>query len=127
MKKVFFLAIVSMLALCACGYSAGHGGTGGGINVLLTPADGTTEQPLDIEISAEFSDAVENQEDWPSVFTVKREGAGENLCTTYNYDEDRHIATCLHDDFELDTSYTTLVTGILAVNGNQAIWRTVAE
>jgi hypothetical protein len=127
MKHSFVVLLFPMLMLGACGYSAGDGGAGGGINVLLTPADGVTQQAIDTEISAEFEDEIEEQQDWASVFTVKKEGAGDNLCTSYNYDADRHIATCLHDDLELDTSYTTLVTGLLAVNGSQAIWRTTDQ
>lgn len=124
MNKRIAISLLSMLALCACGYSAGGGGTGGGIDVLLTPADGVTQQALDTEISAEFEDEIEEQQTWASVFTVKMDGAGDNLCTGYNYDADRHIATCLHDELEPDTSYTTLVTGILAVNGSEAVWTT---
>lgn len=107
---------------CACGYSVG--GNPGGTDVILSPADGTTEQAVDVGVTADFSDTVEVPEDWSTVFTLKLNGSGDNLCTSYNYDGDQHIATCLHDDLDANTSYDTLVTGMLTVNGKNAMWRT---
>lgn len=117
-----FLLAASLVFICSCSYSVG--GETGGVTVLLFPADATTQQPLDTEISAEFSDEIEVPTDWASVFTLKKGGSGDNLCTDYNYDSGRHIAYCLHDDLDANTSYQTLVNGILAVNGAVAMWHT---
>jgi len=122
---MYFRSLILLTLLIfsySCSYSAG--GTDVTINVLLSPADATTQQPIDVEISAEFSDGIEAPTDWSTVFTLKKGGSGDNLCTDYNYDGGRHIAYCLHDDLENNTSYQTLVSGILAVNGAVAMWHT---
>lgn len=116
------ILMVSLILLCSCSYSVG--GHSDGINTILFPADATTQQPVDVEITADFSGQIEPPEDWSTVFTLKEGGAGDNLCTDYNYDGGQHIATCLHDDLDNNTSYTTLVTGILATNGASAMWHT---
>jgi hypothetical protein len=122
MKLRSLILIASLLLIGACSYSVG--GTDVTISVLLSPADATTQQPIDVEITAEFSGEIEVPTDWSTVFTVKKGGSGDNLCTDYNYDGGRHIAYCLHDDLENNTSYQSLVNGILAVNGAVAMWHT---
>jgi hypothetical protein len=112
----------SLVLVCSCSYSTGGGEVG--VSVLLFPADATTQQPLDTEVSAEFSGEFEMPQDWSTVFTLKKGGSGDNLCTDYNYDDGRHIAYCLHADLDPNASYQTLVNGILAVNGAVAMWHT---
>ena len=122
---MYFRSLVltaSLVVICSCSYSTGGGGVG--VSVLLFPADATTQQLLDTEVSAEFSGEFEVPQDWATVFTLKKGGAGDNLCTDYNYDGGRHIAYCLHDDLDPNTSYQTLVNDILAVNGAVAMWHT---
>lgn len=122
---MFFRSLVliaSLVLVCSCGYSVG--GTQVGVTVLLSPADATTQQPVDVEITADFSGVIEIPADWSTVFTLKKGGSGDNLCTVYNYDGGRHIAYCLHDDLDPNASYQTLVSGILAVNGSMAMWHT---
>jgi hypothetical protein len=116
------ILIVSLILVCSCGYSAGPGGINR--DVLLTPADATTQQPLDTEVSAEFGSEIDVPADWSTAFTLKKDGSGDNLCTNYNYDDGRHIATCMHDALDPNSSYQTLVDDILAVNGAVAMWHT---
>lgn len=114
--------IIAFFLVCSCGYSTGPGGIDR--DVLLFPADGTTQQPIDAEVSAEFGSEIDVPPDWSTAFTLKKDGSGDNLCTGYNYDNGRHIAYCLHDDLDNNASYQTLVDNILAVNGAVAMWHT---
>ena len=114
--------IVSLVLVCSCGYSVGAGGINR--DVLLFPADATTQQPFDTEVSAEFGSEIQEPSDWSTVFTLKKDGSGDNLCTDYNYDGGRHIAYCLHDDLDTNSSYRVLMNGILGVNGATALWQT---
>jgi hypothetical protein len=122
---MFFRSLVliaSLVLVCSCGYSAGPGGINR--DVLLFPADSTTQQPLDTEVSADFGSEIEQPPDWSTAFTLTKDGAGDNLCTVYNYDASRHIAYCLHDALDANSSYRVLVNGILAINGAVATWQT---
>ena len=117
------LSVLSLILVCSCGYSAGPGAINR--DVLLFPADGTTQQPLDTEVTADFGSEIEQPPDWATAFMLLKDGAGDNLCTSYNYDGSRHIAYCLHDALDANSSYRVLVNGILAINGATALWQTV--
>jgi len=123
LRHVLLLMIATLLApYGACSYS--QGGHTGGISTALTPADAMTGQPVDVEVLAEFSEQIQIPDDWATYFTLTKGGSGDNLCTDYEYDDERHIAYCIHDDLEANTAYQTLVTGLLAVNGAAALWST---
>ncbi|MFH1829661.1 MAG: hypothetical protein ABH871_02640 [Pseudomonadota bacterium] len=128
MRSSFIIkcALVIMLALCtgACGYSVGRDGEGEGITVTLSPADGTTEQPVDVDVTAEFGDTIEQPISWYDVFSLKKGGAGDNLCTDITYSTESKIATCHHDDLDVDTSYETRLSGVLQTNGKIVIFST---
>ncbi len=122
-RCVLLMTIAVLLApYGACSYS--QGGHTGGVDTVLSPPDATTGHPVDAEVTAEFSDEIQVPDDWADFFTLKKGGSGDNLCTDYSYDDGRHIASCIHDDLELNTAYQTLVTGLLAVNGAAALWST---
>ena len=128
MKSFFAIkfAVVIMLTVCigACGYSVGRGGEGDGISVTLLPADGTTDQPVDVDVTAEFGDTVEQPASWADVYSLKKEGADDNLCTDFTYSTESKIATCHHDDLDPGASYETRVSGVLQVNGEIVMFHT---
>lgn len=116
------IAALFSLSLASCGYSVGGNNSSG--STLLFPADGATLQTVDVEVVAEFSGNIEVYTDWADYFTLTADGSGDNLCTSYNYDNGRYILTCLHDDLDNATTYVAVVTGILATNGAMATWET---
>ncbi len=82
------------------------------VTVTLSPANGSAGLPLDTAVTAVFSGAITEPSDWSSVFTLKKEGAGDNLCTAITYDDGALTATCEHAVFERLAAYTTEVIGL---------------
>lgn len=115
--------ILLSICLCACSYSAGRDG-GAGISVSISPLDGSTDQPVDVDVTAEFNDTIEEPENWEDVFLLKKESSGENLCYDITYSTESQVAICHHDDLDFDTSYTVTVSGVLQVNGKITLFRT---
>ena len=116
------MALAGMLGLgSACG-----GGLAKGINVTLTPADTDINQALNVVITAVFDDDVEPPPDWYTAFTLKKNAEGDNLCTNIHFVSDTRTVTCYHDALEANTSYQTIITGVLTVIGKVATWTTVA-
>ncbi len=100
-SKVTSLLVLAMLAV-GCG-----GGGSSTITVTLAPADGAKNQTASVSVKATFSAAVTAPTaGWESVFTVKKAG-GVNECNAYELDQTSTILTCLHDDFEGETEYTS--------------------
>ena len=121
------LLILLIVSFGACGYSAGGGGSGG-IAVTLTPAEGAAGQTLDVVITAGFAQAMQNPEDWSTVFNVTIENSTDNVCNSYTYDSANFITTCHHDALAPNTTYFTLVNWAIgedgSVNASGALWDT---
>jgi hypothetical protein len=122
--KFLTLCVIAAFA-CSCGYSVGRGGEGEGISVTISPPDGASDQPVDIDVTAEFSHMIEQPSSWADVYSLKMGGTGDNLCTDFTYSTQSRIATCHHDDLDPDESYEVRVSGVLQVNGEIVNFGTV--
>jgi len=86
------------------------------VTVTFSPADAATSVALDASVTATFSAAITAPSDWTSAMTLKAAGSDTNLCTT-TYDSSTLVATCAHDSFDADTSYTVTVSGLTDAAG----------
>lgn len=77
--------------------------------VTVAPEAGSTDQPLDVLVMATFSRSVSDMGPWENLFTLRKDNAGDNLCTDYNVSSDVTNVQCVHDDLEPSSSYTIIV------------------
>ncbi|MFA4975001.1 MAG: Ig-like domain-containing protein, partial [bacterium] len=87
------------------------------VTTTLSPADGATGVALDAAVTAVFSGEITEPADWNSSFTLKKDNAGDSLCTSVTYDSATLTATCEHADFEKASNYTASVSGITDIAG----------
>jgi len=93
------------------------------IIVTISPAEGTADVALDAVITATFSGAITDPADWTVVFTLKKDNAGDSLCTDVTYDSVNLVATCTHGDLENGSSYTISISGLKDVMGQPYLER----
>jgi len=93
-------------------------------SVTFFPADAATEVARDTEITATFSDTITEPSLWSDVFTLKKDNAGDSLCTAVTYEAVSRVATCEHAELDGGASYTLAITGITGVTDGEAAFQT---
>ena len=87
------------------------------VTITLAPSDGATGVALDAMVTAIFSGAITEPSDWAGVFTLRKDNAGDTLCTQVTYDSETLTVTCTHDNFEMEGSYTAVVSSAKDADG----------
>jgi len=102
-KIAMFFALAAAAAACSCGSSSNSL-----ISTVLAPADGATNQAIDVAVTATFSGDIGNGTA-DIIMGLFKDGVQPSLCTTFDYNDNSHVATCNHDPLESDASYTVTV------------------
>ncbi|MFA4874938.1 MAG: Ig-like domain-containing protein, partial [bacterium] len=118
--SMLIFAVVIVLFAASCGSGRAD------MDVTLSPANGTIDQALDVPITAVFGSDVTEPANWTNAFFVKKDNAGDTICTLVTYTSSNKTAVCAHDPLEASTSYTATLTGVIAVNGEISTWTTSA-
>lgn len=79
----------------------------------LSVTDGSGSVEIDSALTVEFSGDITIPADWNDVFTLKKDGIGDTLCTSVDYNAETHIATCVHSNLELQESYVLKASGLM--------------
>ncbi len=108
--KTLGLLAVCTLLLPACG--GGDLRSSGAATGAISFTDGATGVALDAPVTTLFSAAITAPADWSSSFTLKKDDAGDNLCTAVAYDSATFTATCTHANFDRASSYTVNISGL---------------
>ena len=106
-------AFVALLLAFGCG---GPGTSS--VTVTFSPTDGSTDVALNVTVTATFSGAITDPADWTAVFTLKKDNAGDSLCTDVTYDGVDMVATCTHADLQNGASYTITISDLKDIMGN---------
>ena len=76
-------------------------------SVTLIPEDGASDQPLNVSVNATFSNTVTDfMGSWGNYFMLKKDDAGDNLCTSFNVSGGVTAVQCVHDILDPNSSYT---------------------
>lgn len=108
-RSLYTFIVAAALLASSCG---GGGPVASSVTITLAPADGASEVALNVAVTATFSGAITEPSDWTVVFTLKKDNAGDSLCTDVTYDSDNLVATCAHENLEVGGSYTAGVSGL---------------
>ena len=111
------LYVLFAFAVMLLAFGCGGAGTSS-VTVTLSPADGSTDVAVNVAVTATFSGTITDPADWTVVFTLKKDNAGDSLCTDVTYDYANLVATCTHGDLEKGSSYTISISGLKDVMGN---------
>lgn len=111
--SIVVLVVLSVFGVTGCG---GSGSTPPvSVTATLLPVNAATGKVAGVAVTATFSAAITAPTTWTDVFTLKKDNAGENLCSSVTYDATTMIATCLHAPLTFGSSYTVALSGISGV------------
>jgi len=102
----FSFAVLAVFVMVASSFSCGADIISG---VTFAPDDGATDEPLDVTVTVVFSREVSEMGPWSQYLFLRKDNAGDNLCTGYNFGGDMRTLQCLHDDLEPATNYTIVI------------------
>ena len=88
--------------------------------VSFSPTNGSVNVNPNAPVTAVFSAPIDEPVNWLTVFTLKKNGAGSNLCTSVSYIPATLTATCNHADLQAGRNYTAAISGLAGVTNGQA-------
>lgn len=128
MKSVLKSAVLLFfIGLQSCGSGENNVNDNSDVTVSFSLTDASTGVALNAVESATFSKEIAEPTNWLDVFTLKKDGTGDTLCTAIDYDDSTMVATCDHAELDGEGNYTAAISGLSGVTDATATFTTGSE